>query len=137
RRREAFADGIALAFAILLQDLDVPFLLVGIADALALFKGTVAGITFDEKDFLARREFRHPQDRALDIAALVAAGNDNADREFAVRELPDRTPDQISAQAQFPDPGERRDETVDEGPEPEPSSRQQLPLLSADHLEIG
>src|SRR5205807_8101501 len=130
RRREAFADGIALAFSVLLQDLDVPILLVGIADALALFKGSVAGITFDEKDFLARREFRHPQDRALDIAALVAAGNDDADGEFAVREFPDRTPDQISAQAQLPYSGQWCNETVDEGPEPQPSPRQQLPLLS-------
>ena len=51
--------------------------------------------------------------------------------------MPDRTADQIGPQAKLPDPRQRRDETVDERPEPEPAPRQQLPLLLTDHLEIG
>jgi len=50
--------------------------------------------------------------------------------------LADRTPDDIGPQAQLPDPGQRRDEPVDERSEAEPALRQQLPLLLPDHLEI-
>jgi hypothetical protein len=89
--------------------------LVGVADALAFFEGAVAGVSLDEQDFLTGGEFRHPQDGALDIAALVAAGNDDADGEFAVGKLPDRTPNQIGAQAQLSDSRQWCDETVDEG----------------------
>ena len=105
-------------------------ILVGVAHPFAFLEGAVAGIAFDEQDFLRGAESRHAPDRILDIAALVAAGNENAGGKFAVRKLPNRTPDQIGAQAQLPDAGQGRDEAVDERPEAEPAPRQQLALLA-------
>ena len=55
---------------------------------------------------------------------------------FRSGNMPHRTPDHIGAQAQMPDARQRRDEAVDEGSEAEPATRQQLPLLLADHFEI-
>ena len=45
-------------------------------------------------------------------------------------------PDDISAQAQLPDPGQWRDIPIDEWSDAEPAQRNQLPLLLADHLKI-
>src|SRR5882757_135079 len=99
RRRKALANGIALALAVLLQNLDVPAFFIGLANAFAFLECIVTGISLDEDDFLMRREARHPQDRVLDIAALVTAGDDDARRIFAVGELPHRAADQIGSQA--------------------------------------
>jgi len=93
------AHGVALALAVLLEDLDVPRVLVGVAHAFAFGKGVVAGIAFDEQDFLRRAESRHAPDRIFDIAALVPAGNQDAGGKPPIRELANRTPDQIGPQA--------------------------------------
>jgi hypothetical protein len=84
-----------------------------------------------------RREFRHAPDGVLDIAALVAAGDDDARREFAVRERDHRPGHEIGAQAQLPDARQRRDVFVDQRSKAEQTPRHELPLLLADHLEIG
>ena len=112
-------------------------ILVGVADAFAFRERAVAGIAFDEDDFLVRSKFRHAPDRIFDVAALVAAGNDDARREFAIRERDHRAGDDIGAQAQLPDARQRRDVFVDQRSEAEQASWHQLPLLLADHLEIG
>ena len=114
RRGKALADGIALALAVLLQHLDVPAVLVGVADPLAFLERAVAGIAFDEQDFLRGAELRHPQDRVFDVASLVAAGNEDAGGKFPVRKLSDRTSDDIGPQAQLPDSRQRRDVAIDE-----------------------
>ncbi len=137
RSGKALAYGIALALAVLPQHLDVPLLLVGVADALAFGEGIVAGIALDEDDLLVRTEFGHAQDRILDVAALVATGNDDARRIFAVREQAPRAADHIAAQGKLPDARQRCDVLVDQRPESEPAPRQKLSLLLADHLEIG
>src|SRR5581483_11064940 len=90
-----------------------------------------------EQDLLRSAKSRHAQYSILDIAALVPARDQNADREFAVRKLAHRAADEIRSQAKFSNPGQGRNETVDEGTEPEPALRQKLPLLGADDLEIG
>ena len=51
--------------------------------------------------------------------------------------MADRPSDEISPQAQLPDPRQWRDVPIDERPNPKPASRQQLALLLADDLEIG
>src|SRR5262249_51682514 len=137
RCREALAHGIALAPAVLSQHLDVPTILIGIADALAFRKRIVTGITFDEDNLLLRAEAWRALDGVLDTAALIAARNDDADRIIAVGELPIRAADEISPQAQLSDARQWRDKTVDERPKPQPALRQQLPLLLADHFEVG
>ena len=136
RRGKALADRIALALALLFQDLDVPAIPRGIANPLAFLKCAVAGISLDEQNLLSSAESRHPQNSVLDIAFFVPAGNDDAHRELAIRELLDGAPDEISSQAQLPDPRQRRDESVDERSEAEPAPRQQLSPLFPDHLEI-
>jgi hypothetical protein len=136
-RGESLADRIALALAVLLQHLDIPLILVGVANPLAFGKGAVAGIAFHEQDLLGSAEPWHPQNRVLDVTHFVAAGNHDADREFAFRKLPDRPSYDVGAQAQLPDARQRRNEPVDERPEAEQFSRQQLPAFLPDRLEFG
>jgi hypothetical protein len=73
--------------------------------------------------------------KILDVAFFVAAGNDYARGKFPIREFPDRTSDDIGPQAKQPDPGQRRDESIDEWTKSEPTPRDQLPLLLTDYLE--
>src|SRR4051812_27267534 len=137
RGGKTLAHRVALALALLLQHLDVPAVLVGVANAFAFGKGAVAGIAFDKQYLLRRSESRHPQDRTLDISSLVAARNEDAGGEFALREMTNRPADDVGAQAQLPDAGQWRDVSIDERSKSEPAHRQQLPLLLPDHLEIG
>src|SRR5437762_5853207 len=57
-----------ISLAVLLQDLDVPTILVGIADPFAFLKSAVAGIALDEDDLLRGAKPGHAQDRVFDIA---------------------------------------------------------------------
>src|SRR5579863_1371178 len=136
RGRKAFSHRVALTLALLLENLDIPAILVGITDALAFLKGAVAGISFDKQDFLGSAEPRHSKNCILDIAPLVAARDQDARGKLPFRKLPDRPADEVSAQAQLSYARQGCDEAVDERTEAEQTEWDQLSLFLTYHLEI-
>ena len=81
-------------------------------------------------------EPRHAPDRGLDVAALVAAGHDDGDREQSPARLRLRPRDHVVAQAELADERQRRDEAVDQPAEAEQPERRQQPPLALDDVEV-
>src|SRR5680860_99814 len=71
---EPRANGVALAFARLLKNIDSQFGMLD-DDAMYLVEGPVGGVAFHEQDLQVFRKGRHSIDRGLDVAGFVSAGD--------------------------------------------------------------
>src|SRR5215471_16311254 len=96
----------------------------------------VPGTSLDEDDFECLGEARDALDRRLDIAALVARGNDDRHRTH-LGGSPQRAANGEMAQAQAADERQRRQETVDQPAEPEQPRRREHARFVLDGVEIA
>jgi hypothetical protein len=105
--------------------------------ALDLVNRVVAAVTFDEDDLEVIAESRESINCRSDVPRFVAARDHNGRRLLSESRLSSRPCNHVAPKREVPNAGQGSDEAVRERANAADVSREDLPALDADDLEVG